>query len=521
MKKLFDSFKTKGLIDLGHSMWVTTEPCIINNCEVNRGTLIIDSLACKFKHDASKVKTDDLILVQGAISSFYNYDSWCTGKLLPADNKLRSFDTLEFIDFDFTDYDFNGNSMLYDVQTGNGKNELYTFDTCHSTVNLLTGNDGLLNFLDTDSYNKLSDVGSFCYTEVDRYGNNYDVKYTPVLGIEGLYVKSDRVSYSDSRLKYTDSSLEWVTKDDIRRFNEDSSYGIVMSNDSNDTYNLSDPVLDSLKVIDAIHKRDYITKGVDYDTGVTVGDFNVSVDSFKNVYDTILNLDNEDLSKPNHIRESQEFKEDAGEDYYSRSVSFDIYFTKDALPCGLNVEPFNMVFDDAFCAETDGFNTADDKFISVADAKGFVLKDVDVIGDDEYVGYASGCYYKGDVILADGSVIKNVSTTFDLYSSGNIAAEMRSMALLSRAYRQHGDKLDVNKLRHDLAIVPSLGGKVIDSYLEYKQSNTVDLSMEPNRLKLVHVDGMDAKLVCDDKQVSGIDIPEIIGSDASDDKCVE
>ena len=42
MKKFFDSFKTKGLIDLGHSMWVTTEPCIINNCEVNRGTLIID-----------------------------------------------------------------------------------------------------------------------------------------------------------------------------------------------------------------------------------------------------------------------------------------------------------------------------------------------------------------------------------------------------------------------------------------------------------------------------------------------
>lgn len=70
-------------------------------------------------------------------------------------------------------------------------------------------------------------------------------------------------------------------------------------------------------------------------------------------------------------------------------------------------------------------------------------------------------------------------------------------------------------------IVPSLGGKVIDSYLEYKQSNTVDLSMEPNQLKLVHVDGIDAKLVSDDKQVLGIDIPEIIGSDASDDKCVE
>lgn len=78
--------------------------------------------------------------------------------------------------------------------------------------------------------------------------------------------------------------------------------------------------MDSLKVIDAIHRRDYVTKGADYGTGIDVGDFNVSIDSFKNVYDAILNLDNEDLSKLNHIRESQEFKEDAGEDYYSRSV---------------------------------------------------------------------------------------------------------------------------------------------------------------------------------------------------------
>jgi hypothetical protein len=519
MKKFLDSFKTKGLIDLGHSMWVTTEPCIINNCELKPCTLIIDSLACKFKHDASKVKTDDLILVQGATLSFYSYNLGCAGKLLPTDNKLRAFDTLEYVDFDFTDYDFNGNSMLYDVQTGNGKNEPYTFDICHSSVNLLINKDGLLNFLNTDTYNKLSDVGSFGYTETNKYGNTHDVKYTPVVGIRGLYFKCDHVSHADRTR--TNSTLEWLTKDDVNKLNRDSEYGIIISNDSNEAYNLSDPVLDSLKVIDAIHKRDYITKGVDYDTGVTVGDFNVSIDSFKNVYDAILNLDNEDLSKPNHIRESQEFKEDAGEDYYSRSVSFDIYFTKDALPCGLNVEPFNMVFDDAFCKETDGFYAADDKFISAADAKGFVLKDVDVISGDKYVGYASGCYYKGDIILADGSIIKNVSTAFDLYSSGNIAAEMRSMALLSRAYRQHGDKLDVNKLRHDLAIVPSLGGKVIDSYLEYKQSNTVDLSMEPNRLKLVHVDGMDVKLVCDDKQVSGIDIPEIIGSDASDDKCVE
>lgn len=82
MKKFFDSFKTKGLINLGRSMWVTTEPCIINNCELKPGTLIIDSLACKFKYDASKVKTDDLILVQGATLSFYSYNSGCAGNIV-------------------------------------------------------------------------------------------------------------------------------------------------------------------------------------------------------------------------------------------------------------------------------------------------------------------------------------------------------------------------------------------------------------------------------------------------------
>ena len=468
-----------------------------------------------------KANVGDLILVSGKTISFYKYMSKCTGKLLPVDNKLRLLDTLEYIDFDFADYNFNGNPILPNLLAGKGYNELYTFDFCHYTVDLLTDNDGLLNFLNTDTYNRLSDVGSFCYTKVDKFGDNHDAKYIPVAGVKGLYFKYDRISDADSKLKYRSTSLEWLTKDDVNKLNRDSEYGIIISNDSNDTYKLSDPVLDSLKVINDIHERNFITKGADYDTGIDVGDFNVSIDSFKNVYDTILNLDNEDLSKPNHIRESQEFKEDSGEDYYSRPVSFNIYFTKDTLSCGFNVEPFNMVFDDEFCKETDGFYTADDKFISAADAKGFVLKDGDVISDDKYVGYASGCYYKGDIILADGSIIKNVSTAFDLYSSGNIAAEMRSMALLSRAYRQHGDKLDVNKLRYDLAIVPSLGGKAIDSYLEYKQSNTVDLSMEPNRFKLVHVDGIGAKLVSDDKQVSGIDIPEVTGSDVSDDKCVE
>lgn len=189
--------------------------------------------------------------------------------------------------------------------------------------------------------------------------------------------------------------------------------------------------------------------------------------------------------------------------------------------CGLKVEPFNMVFDDAFGKETDGFNTTDKEFISYEDVKGFVLKDVDVSSDDCPKG-SSGCNYKGDIVLADGSIVENVTTSFDLYSSGNIAAYMRSMALLSRSYRRYGDNIDVNKLRQDLAIVPDLGGNAISAYLEYKQSDGIDLSTDINKFKLVQVDGKDSKLVSNvDKQTYITDVPEVTKSDVSDDKCVE
>lgn len=235
----------------------------------------------------------------------------------------------------------------------------------------------------------------------------------------------------------------------------------------------------------------------------------------------MLNADNDIPCKCNYIRNSYEFKEDAGEDYYSRSVMFNIYFSKDILPCGLKVESFNMVFDDAFGKETDGFNTADKEFISYEDVKGFVLKDVDVASDDCPKG-SSGCNYKGDIVLADGSIVENVTTSFDLYSSGNIAAYMRSMALLSRYYRRYGDNIDVNKLRYDLAIVPDLGGNAISAYLEYKQSDGIDLSTDINKFKLVQVDGNDSKLVSSvDKQTYITDVPEVIEPDVSDDKCVE
>ena len=65
----------KGLIRFMESVWVTTEPCIINHCELGRGTLILQQgigegnftdYRRKFKQDDLLIVNDpDLISIQG------------------------------------------------------------------------------------------------------------------------------------------------------------------------------------------------------------------------------------------------------------------------------------------------------------------------------------------------------------------------------------------------------------------------------------------------------------------------
>ena len=67
-----------------------------------------------------------------------------------------------------------------------------------------------------------------------------------------------------------------------------------------------------------------------------------------------------------------------------------------------------------------------------------------------------------------------------------------------------------------------MGGNAISTYLEYKQSDGIDLSTDINKFKLVQVDGNDSKLVSNvDKQTYITDVPEVTKPDVSDDKCVE
>lgn len=59
--KLIDSFKTKGLLSFGNSTWITIEPCIINNCNLDAGTILFDASICKVHEHVTS--PGDLIVI--------------------------------------------------------------------------------------------------------------------------------------------------------------------------------------------------------------------------------------------------------------------------------------------------------------------------------------------------------------------------------------------------------------------------------------------------------------------------
>lgn len=137
-----------------------------------------------------------------------------------------------------------------------------------------------------------------------------------------------------------------------------------------------------------------------------------------------------------------------------------------------------------------------------------------------------GCKYKGDVLLNDDSIIKNVSTSFSSFASDELLCSMRSMALLSREYRQFGDKIDIDKLRHDLNIMPDTGGDAIDAYLEYRdyiQFMDKHANYDINRFKFVFTtDDSESHLVSTKGNVvDNIILPVVNDIACNDDKVIE
>lgn len=505
--KSIDSFKIKGLLSFGNSTWITIEPCIINNCNLDAGTILFDASICKV-HD-HVTSPGDLIAITDRSKPYLNCP-YCGGSILPKDNEIESVDDLKTCDFDVVAYDFTDSSVFYELNDGAGKTVPYNFGLNLDTALLFLGSWRVDNRLSLNHYNNLSDVSTFTvnreiYSGLQSKGY-HNIRYTPVDGIKGLYVKYDL----DTEW-YDGMNFVWLTKDDVCYLNKKSKYGVILSGDVESTYKLLNPVLDCLKVINAIQEKWSDNKDVDYDTAANV--CNLSVDSFKNIYNTML-YNNKSVAKRDCYGCSGDWVEsnDFGHNAWVRAYST-TYFSNQTLSSGLEVEPFNTVLDNLENSITCVFYKEDNTTISGVSE--FLIKDVDM---------TDGCLYKGDVLLNNGTIIKDVSTSFSQFASDSFTRRMQTMGVLSRIYKQLGDNIDVNELRYDLNIMPDTGGDAIDAYLEYRdyiQFMDKHANDSINRFKFVFIDGGKSHLVSTvDNAVEDIDVP-MVKDRPYDDKVIE
>ena len=150
--KLIDSFKTKGLLSFGNSTWITIEPCIINNCKLDAGTIVFDASICKVHEHV--VSPGDLIAITDR-SKLYLNCPYCGGSILPKDNATESVDDLKTCDFDVVAYDFTdfiGSSVFYELNEGVGKTVPYNFGLNLGTALLFLGSWHVDNRLSSNHY---------------------------------------------------------------------------------------------------------------------------------------------------------------------------------------------------------------------------------------------------------------------------------------------------------------------------------------------------------------------------------
>lgn len=108
-----NNFKTKGLIKLHDSMWVTTEPCTVNNRRLDIGTLIVapdvtctglyrgalgsqDVFVADREHSLYRGYTDDMTHLCRFLGDDLDGHEWViNGQIVPKDNMcLNMWDTV-------------------------------------------------------------------------------------------------------------------------------------------------------------------------------------------------------------------------------------------------------------------------------------------------------------------------------------------------------------------------------------------------------------------------------------------
>lgn len=290
--------RTKGLIRLMDSVWVTTEPCVINNCKLGRGALILQQgigegnftdYRRKFKQDDLLIVNDpDLISIQGETQ--YGNNLVC--KLLPVDNKCSMPDKLRIVNFAIRDLEFTEQKSLSKMVSDSnihrdGGIAVYDFVCCIETMKLFVGKENMQHVLSTYDYdNNLSNICSFGVNVRDVKGILDMEWYTPLRYGKGIYLKT----FKGGR----QSELIWLTNDDIIELNEKSMYGILRSDKVFSSFDVDNEELNLLRFIDGIHdyRNEFDSGAKIYKTDSELNHMFAGKADFDNLYDAIKSYEN-------------------------------------------------------------------------------------------------------------------------------------------------------------------------------------------------------------------------------------
>lgn len=264
--------RNKGLIRLMNSVWVTTELCVINNCELDRGTLILQQGIGEgnFTDYRRKFKQDDLLIVNDPdLISIYGetqYSNNLVCNLLPADNTCMMADQLQRVNFAIRDLEFVEQKSLSkivldsDTQMGHDRGDVavYDFGCCIETMKLFVGKDNMQHILSADNYdNNLANICSFG-VNIRNVKGTLDMEwYTPLRYGKGIYLKT----FNNGK----QSNLVWLTNDDVMRLNRESMYGILSSHEVPSSFDVDNEELNLLRFIEGIHDYRY-----EFDTGAKI-----------------------------------------------------------------------------------------------------------------------------------------------------------------------------------------------------------------------------------------------------------
>ena len=172
-----NNFKTKGLIKLHDSMWVTTEPCTVNNRRLDIGTLIVGPDIIRTGAYRGDLESQDLFVVTKNDSIYrahtHNIDMLCRdfddtidgnewfllGEVISKDNMCPNMWDSAHINARIEDVSCSKRNISQDVIDSFGSNVGFGFNI--DMLKPFVGKENMLKILSTEKRKDLASIGSF------------------------------------------------------------------------------------------------------------------------------------------------------------------------------------------------------------------------------------------------------------------------------------------------------------------------------------------------------------------------